>query len=249
MCYNTDFLNWHKIPVIAGSQSEMMCFSPTSSIFPDIWLFFILFSLPEAPVLTILHTDKISIFNVHINAILSLVFFIPFSLNDFFQNLLIFLQWKIHLRLTLQDHMLHICDGPGITVTSPVPCSSDGIGSACSAGDPGLIPGSGKCPREENGNPFQYSCLENYINKWSWWATVHGITKSPARLKQLNHLHALKSARVIIGTKQIWWRWNSKQMNEWMNEWITKQKSLENHSLVKNKQTNNNKEKNCLKSS
>ena len=214
-----------------------MCFSPTNSIFPDTWLFFILFSLPEAPFLTILHTESISIFNVHINAILSLVFFIPFSLNNFFQNLLIFLQWKIHLSLTLQDYMLHISDCPGITVASPVPCSSDGKESACNAGDPGLITGLGKCPREENGNPFQYSCLENHIDRWSWWATVHRITKSPIRLKQLNHLHALKSARVIIGTKQIRRRWNNKQMNEWMNEWITKQKSLEKHSLVKHKQT------------
>ena len=42
-----------------------------------------------------------------------------------------------------------------------VPGGSDGKASACSAGDPGLIPGLGRSPGEGNGNPLQYSCLEN----------------------------------------------------------------------------------------
>ena len=41
------------------------------------------------------------------------------------------------------------------------------------AGDRGLIPGSGKSPGEQNGNPLQYSCLENPIDGEAWWATVH----------------------------------------------------------------------------
>ena len=50
-------------------------------------------------------------------------------------------------------------------------------------GDAGLlIPGSGGSPREENGNPLQYSCLENHMDRVAWQATVHGITKSPTRL-------------------------------------------------------------------
>ena len=36
--------------------------------------------------------------------------------------------------------------------------------------------------REGNGNPLQYSCLENSMDKGAWWATVHGVAKSPARL-------------------------------------------------------------------
>ena len=47
------------------------------------------------------------------------------------------------------------------THTHTLPCSSDGKESACSAGDLGLIPGSGRSPGEGNGNPLQYSCLEN----------------------------------------------------------------------------------------
>ena len=59
---------------------------------------------------------------------------------------------------------------------------SDGKESACNAGDPGLIPGSGRSLGEGNGYPFQYSCLENSMDRGAWWATVHGVTKSQTRL-------------------------------------------------------------------
>ena len=45
------------------------------------------------------------------------------------------------------------------------------------AGDTGLSPGSGRSPRKGNGNPLQYSCLENPLDRGTWWATVHGVTK------------------------------------------------------------------------
>ena len=47
--------------------------------------------------------------------------------------------------------------------------------SACQARDAGLIPGSGRSPRRGNGNPFQYSCLENHMDRGAWQATVHGV--------------------------------------------------------------------------
>ena len=50
--------------------------------------------------------------------------------------------------------------------------------SASNAGDPGSIPGSGRSPGEGNGNPLQYSCLENPMDGGVWWATVHGVAKS-----------------------------------------------------------------------
>ena len=61
------------------------------------------------------------------------------------------------------------------------PCGSAGKESACSAGDTGdvnLIPGLGRSPGEGNGNPLQYSCLENPMDSRVWWATVHRVTKS-----------------------------------------------------------------------
>ena len=58
------------------------------------------------------------------------------------------------------------------------PGGSDGKESACSAGDPGSIPGSGRSPGEGNVNPLQYPCLENSMARGAWWATVHGVVKS-----------------------------------------------------------------------
>ena len=59
-----------------------------------------------------------------------------------------------------------------------VPHSSVGKESACNAGDPGSAPGSGRSPGEGNGNPLQYSCLENPMVEGAWWATVHGAQES-----------------------------------------------------------------------
>ena len=50
--------------------------------------------------------------------------------------------------------------------------------SACNLGDLGSIPGSGRSPGKGNGNPLQYSCLENPMDRGAWWATVHGVTES-----------------------------------------------------------------------
>ena len=58
------------------------------------------------------------------------------------------------------------------------PSGSECKESACKAGDPGLIPGSGRSPGEENGYPLQYSCLENSMVRGAWWATVHGVAES-----------------------------------------------------------------------
>ena len=50
--------------------------------------------------------------------------------------------------------------------------------SACIMGELGSITESGTSPGEGNGNPLQYSCLENSMDRGAWWATVHGVTKS-----------------------------------------------------------------------
>ena len=59
-------------------------------------------------------------------------------------------------------------------------CQVVPVNSPANAGDTGdvdLIPGSGRSPVEGNGNPLQYSCLGNPMDRGDWWATVHGITK------------------------------------------------------------------------
>ena len=75
--------------------------------------------------------------------------------------------------------MLRICIG--IPYFGGFPGEAAVKNPLASAGDArhmGLIPGSGKCPGEGHGNPLQYSCLENSMGRGSWWATVHGVTKS-----------------------------------------------------------------------
>ena len=62
------------------------------------------------------------------------------------------------------------------------PGGSDCKESACNAGDPSSITGLGRSPGEGSGNPFQYSCLENPMDRGAWWATVHGVTKSRTQL-------------------------------------------------------------------
>ena len=58
---------------------------------------------------------------------------------------------------------------------------SDGKESACNAGDLGLIPGLKRSTGEGNGNPLQYSCLENSMDRGAWWATIHEVEKRVRR--------------------------------------------------------------------
>ena len=69
--------------------------------------------------------------------------------------------------------------------------SSDGKESACTAVEPGSIPGSGRSPGEGNGNPLQYSCLENPMDGGAWWATSPLGHKESDTTEQLNHHHHL----------------------------------------------------------
>ena len=57
------------------------------------------------------------------------------------------------------------------------PGTSAGRESAYNAGDLGSIPGLGRYPGERHGNPLQYSCLENPMDRGAWWATVHWVAK------------------------------------------------------------------------
>ena len=58
-------------------------------------------------------------------------------------------------------------------------------------GDRGLIPGLGRTPGEENGNPLQYSCLENSMDGGAWWATVYAVAKRWTRLNNFTSLQLM----------------------------------------------------------
>ena len=73
------------------------------------------------------------------------------------------------------------------------PGGSEVKASVCNAGDLGSIPGSGRSPAEGNGNPLQYSWLENPMDGGAWWATVHGVAKSRTLLSDFT-----------LGQKTLW---------------------------------------------
>ena len=64
--------------------------------------------------------------------------------------------------------------------------------SAYNAGDTGLVPGSGGSPGGGDGNPLQYSCLENPMDRGAWQATVHRVRKNWTQLKQIRSLWIFK---------------------------------------------------------
>ena len=68
-----------------------------------------------------------------------------------------------------------------------IPAGSDSKESACNVGDPGSIAGSGRSPGGGNGNPLQYSCLENPMDRGPWLATVHRVAKDSDTAERLNN--------------------------------------------------------------
>ena len=85
---------------------------------------------------------------------------------------------SIYLLLLLMLIQLRISFPPISTIEIlGFPHRSVGKESAFNAGDPGLIPGSGRSPGEGNGNPLQYSCLKNPMDRVAWQAIVHGVVR------------------------------------------------------------------------
>ena len=73
-----------------------------------------------------------------------------------------------------------------------LPSRLSGDESVCQAGDAGnaeLIPGSGRSPGGENGNPVQYASLGNPMGRGAWWATVHCVAKSQTQLSKSACMH------------------------------------------------------------
>ena len=73
------------------------------------------------------------------------------------------------------------------------PGGSEVKAAASNVRDPGSIPGSGRSPGEGNGNPLQYSCLENPMDGEAWWATVHGVAKSRTQLSDFTFTSTLRN--------------------------------------------------------
>ena len=102
---------------------------------------------------------------------------------------------------------LYFSSSPEATSTMDLamgfPGGSDGKETACNAGDSGSIPGLGRSPGEGNGNPLQYSCLGNPMDRRAWRATVHGVTKSWARplftlCLHFHHVHMYSQMILVL---------------------------------------------------
>ena len=99
------------------------------------------------------------------------------------QSSVIYFVTHIILILAIQCSLLHhfglfVWSASLLSGFLGFPGGSEGKASACNAGDPGLIPGSGRSPGEGNSNPLQYSCLGNSMDKRAWPATVHRTAES-----------------------------------------------------------------------
>ena len=85
------------------------------------------------------------------------------------KSLLNLLQYCFCFSILVMRHMGSSTDGS--VIKNP-------LAGAGNEGDAGSVPGSGRSPGEGHGNPLQYPCLENPMDRGAWWATVHGVTKS-----------------------------------------------------------------------
>ena len=84
-------------------------------------------------------------------------------------------------------------------LTDGLPWGSDGKESACNAGDPGSILGLERSPAGAHGNPLQYSCLENSMDRGGWRPVVHGVTKSQTRLGDWHTQTPIDMTYILIG--------------------------------------------------
>ena len=84
----------------------------------------------------------------------------------------------------LKTHHAYVVGFPGGSVVKNLPAN---------AGDAGSIPRSGRSPGEGNGNPLQYSCLENPVDRGVWQATVHGVAESNTTTRTYAHKPMLET--------------------------------------------------------
>ena len=89
--------------------------------------------------------------------------------------------FEAQLLILMRSNLSNLCELPGIVPKKELPWWLNDKEFKCNAGDAedvGLIPGSGRSRGEGNGNPLQYFCLRNPMDRGAWWAMVHGVSKS-----------------------------------------------------------------------
>ena len=86
--------------------------------------------------------------------------------------------------------------------------------TTCTAGDAGSIPELGRSPREGNGNPLEYSCLGNCMDRGVRRATVHGVTKSRTQLSDSTTTVCLPSGEMTVGARRSRGTWETVALSQ-----------------------------------
>ena len=124
-----------------------------------------------------------------------------------------FLSWKLHMTIGLGLFSFTLEEKKNMQARTLLGFPGGSVlkkkkKPTCKAGDVGLIPGSGRSPREGNGTPFQYSCLENPMDRGAWWATVHGVTELDTTKEQEQRRTQLCGQSDYLASGQLlvsWW--------------------------------------------
>ena len=120
------------------------------------------------------------------------------------------------------------------------PGGSDGKASGCNVGDSGLIAAWGRSSGERNGNPLQYPCLENPMEKAAWYTTVHGVAKSQTQLSDftdsLTHYHLIMACSLSLDVGIFFW-WVPASSDQWLFNsylrlWFFQEKIIERPSAL-----------------
>ena len=178
-------IDWFDLPAIQGTlRSLLQHQSLKASVLQHLALFTIWLS---QPCMTTGKTVALTIWTF-VGRVMSLLFntlsrfitaFLPRSnhLISWLQSpFAVFLEPKKRKSVTTSTFSPFICYEVGF------PGGSEDKAFAYNAGDPGSIPGLGRSPGEGNGNPLQYSCLKNPMDRGAWQATVHGVAKNRTQL-------------------------------------------------------------------
>ena len=96
-----------------------------------------------------------------------------------------------------------VCKNGILVLDESFPGGSEVEASASNAGDPGLIPGSGRPPAEGNGTPLQYSFLENPMDRGVWCAAVHGVAESQIQLREQQQYTVSQGSKKINTIKSL----------------------------------------------
>ena len=154
---------------------------PCPLLHPQVcYLHLWLYSCPANRFICIIFPDSIYVF------IYDTCFSLPDLLHSVWQTLRQSTAQQMTQFVTFYGWGIFLCNVPHLWVSRVVLVVENPPADGREVKDSGSVPGSGKCPGGEHGNPLQYSCLENPVDRGAWWLMVHRVTKSWTQLKRIS---------------------------------------------------------------